>query len=362
MSAVLQVLRIATHYEHLLHPLTEERGTSETELWKRATCVALFIIPSSMSKKCAGIAGSVAVLYLISAIWKYRKVLEALRSATETHNHQVPPAAGMTPASSRSEGLLHLQSNLVAYHRSLSNLHLSMSGGVNSNTMVSSDLPSIPPFPEELQTANPAPLSDLSAFHSALSACHESLKNVQGCSASGVIASDLPSAPPQGVPQQATSASLSFSPQPPKKDYSTLRLPKPEEHEALRELLEYLANARVPSDINYCNERTKRFSNLNPLQQIEHILNNQELNGLLNGMRSRRMPLLWSKYVAGMGDARKKMSDSDLKSYLPGFYKAIRIDRAIAEKYAVKGDWANLVRGTDGEKKRINFLFVKKSL
>ncbi len=268
MSAVLQVLKIATNFDHLLHPLAKDKGLDETALWKRAACVALFVLVASKSK--SGSA-AVAALYLCAAFRKYQKSLEEIAR----------------------EGC---RAAVVADQATKNVL-----GGAVVNPFSSGTAPE-----RELMLAvggnpSPAAVSNLSLLLN----LHSSLSALQAAT---------PSAP---------------SP-PPVDPYSTLAAPTGKQKEAIRGTLKILAETSYAFLVFKKGDLDKKGDvtwGLNPLKNIEFILTDRELKELFKQVRKNQVWGAPLGYLERISKAFNEVANSGkLDSYLPGFYKAVSVE------------------------------------
>lgn len=68
----MQVLKIATHLDHIIHPFTISKGTDLPPTWKRVAGIALFLFASLAS------LGAAALFYLYYAAKKHREISQKM--------------------------------------------------------------------------------------------------------------------------------------------------------------------------------------------------------------------------------------------------------------------------------------------
>jgi len=69
--SLIKIINISTNLDHILHPLTPEKGTDKPSLVKRIAGIALFILVSTLT------FGLASIYYIYKAKWKYEKTIQS---------------------------------------------------------------------------------------------------------------------------------------------------------------------------------------------------------------------------------------------------------------------------------------------
>lgn len=136
----------------------------------------------------------------------------------------------------------------------------------------------------------------------------------------------------------------------------------PDQRQAISDMMTTLANTPVlflMGKRSYLRQKGEETHGVNTLKFLEIILNDTNPNKKQNLRRClleiRRSHFKWDGFLNGEGPgdgiagALNKLADENkLNEYLPGFYKAVKVDSAKAQPFLLKrewGPWMDVVMG-----------------